>query len=197
MFRAIGINYFPISIFPGNIIVLLATLLSSIYAGSCDISNEGSSVKNTKLQPYHSNKFPLRDLIFKCLYCSPREQYKPYKINSKYVINATGPWVDELRLLNKSKQGHGLHLTKGVHLVFPFEKFPVKQSVYFDVPDGRMIFAIPRGKITYVGTTDTNYTENKDEVYTLFAEKRDPEKCSNSLIFQKQSKKGYLIFAQD
>ena len=89
-----------------------------------------------------------------------------YKINSKYVINATGPWVDELRLLNKSKQGHGLHLTKGVHLVFPFEKFPVKQSVYFDVPDGRMIFAIPRGKITYVGTTDTNYTENKDEVYT-------------------------------
>jgi glycerol-3-phosphate dehydrogenase len=57
-----------------------------------------------------------------------------------------------------------------VHLVFPHEKLPVKQSVYFDVPDGRMIFAIPRGKITYVGTTDTNYNSDKDEVHTDFAD---------------------------
>ena len=43
---------------------------------------------------------------------------------------------------------------------------PVRQSVYFDVPDGRMMFAIPRGKSTYFGTTDTNYQGNKDEVKT-------------------------------
>lgn len=87
-----------------------------------------------------------------------------FKIESKYVISAAGPWVDELRSLNNSKKGKRLHLTKGVHLVFPFEKLPVKQSVYFDVPDGRMIFAIPRGKITYVGTTDTNYDQDKDNI---------------------------------
>ncbi len=87
-----------------------------------------------------------------------------FKIKSKYVISAAGPWVDELRSLNNSKKGKRLHLTKGVHLVFPFEKLPVKQSVYFDVPDGRMIFAIPRGKITYVGTTDTNYDQDKDDI---------------------------------
>ncbi len=87
-----------------------------------------------------------------------------FKIKSKYVINAAGPWVDELRSLNNSKKGKRLHLTKGVHLVFPFEKLPVRQSVYFDVPDGRMIFAIPRGKITYVGTTDTNYDQDKDNI---------------------------------
>ncbi|MCX2680618.1 glycerol-3-phosphate dehydrogenase/oxidase [Galbibacter sp. EGI 63066] len=91
--------------------------------------------------------------------------HKGYTINTKYVINATGPWVDDLREVNQSKKGGSLHLTKGVHLVFPHEKLPVKQSVYFDVPDGRMIFAIPRGKITYVGTTDTNYTEDKNDVY--------------------------------
>ncbi len=93
-----------------------------------------------------------------------------YFIKSNYVINAAGPWVDELRSLNKSKKGKQLHLTKGVHLVFPHEKLPVKQSVYFDVPDGRMIFAIPRGKITYVGTTDTNYNDNKDDVKTDIAD---------------------------
>ena len=87
-----------------------------------------------------------------------------YAIKSKYVINATGPWVDELREKNESKKGKQLHLTKGVHLVFPHEKLPVKQSVYFDVPDGRMMFAIPRGKVTYIGTTDTNYYHDKDDV---------------------------------
>lgn len=87
-----------------------------------------------------------------------------FEIKAKYVISAAGPWVDELRSLNSSKKGKRLHLTKGVHLVFPFKKLPIKQSIYFDVPDGRMMFAIPRGKITYVGTTDTNYNDNKDKI---------------------------------
>ena len=93
-----------------------------------------------------------------------------FEVRSKYVISAAGPWVDELRSVNHSKKGKRLHLTKGVHLVFPHEKLPVKQSVYFDVPDGRMIFAIPRGKITYVGTTDTNYDLDKDNVTTDIAD---------------------------
>ena len=95
---------------------------------------------------------------------------KSFEVASRYVISAAGPWVDELRSVNNSKKGKRLHLTKGVHLVFPFEKLPVKQSVYFDVPDGRMIFAIPRGRITYVGTTDTNYDSDKDDVRTDLAD---------------------------
>lgn len=91
-------------------------------------------------------------------------------ITSKYVINAAGPWVDELRSVNQSQKGKRLHLTKGVHLVFPKEKLPVKQSVYFDIPDGRMMFAIPRGKVTYVGTTDTNFNADKDHVTTDIAD---------------------------
>ncbi|WP_127136317.1 glycerol-3-phosphate dehydrogenase/oxidase [Flagellimonas oceanensis] len=93
-----------------------------------------------------------------------------YNVSSKYVINAAGPWVDELRSVNQSKKGKRLHLTKGVHLVFPKEKLPVKQSVYFDIPDGRMMFAIPRGKVTYIGTTDTNYNSDKDHVTTELAD---------------------------
>ena len=95
---------------------------------------------------------------------------KTFSIKSKYVISAAGPWVDELRSTNNSKKGKQLHLTKGVHLVFPKEKLPIKQSVYFDVPDGRMMFAIPRGKVTYVGTTDTNFNKDKDNVRTDLAD---------------------------
>lgn len=87
-----------------------------------------------------------------------------FSVKSKYVINATGPWVDTLRQVNQSKTAKRLYLTKGIHLVFPREKLPVQQSVYFDIPDGRMMFAIPRGKATYIGTTDTPFKGDKDQV---------------------------------
>lgn len=90
-----------------------------------------------------------------------------FAVSGRVVINATGPWVDEIREIDKSKKGKRLHLTKGVHIVFPREKFPVRQSIYFDIADGRMIFAIPRGRTTYVGTTDTNYKDQIGEVSTL------------------------------
>lgn len=78
-------------------------------------------------------------------------------VNAKYIINATGPWVDILRKKDNSLKDKHLYLTKGVHIVVSKLKFPLQQSVYFDVDDGRMIFAIPRLDITYIGTTDTFY----------------------------------------
>jgi glycerol-3-phosphate dehydrogenase len=96
--------------------------------------------------------------------------HETLEINADFVISAAGPWVDGLRTLDGSRKGKRLHLTKGVHLVFPREKLPVRQSVYFDVPDGRMIFAIPRGKVTYVGTTDTDYDGDADQVHTDLAD---------------------------
>src|SRR5690625_4012755 len=80
-----------------------------------------------------------------------------FPIYAKKVINATGPWVEILREKDGSKQGKALRLTKGVHLVFAKERFPLQQAIYFDAKDKRMIFAIPRGNKTYVGTTDTDY----------------------------------------
>ncbi|PRO64702.1 glycerol-3-phosphate dehydrogenase/oxidase [Alkalicoccus urumqiensis] len=82
-----------------------------------------------------------------------------YDVHAKHVVNAAGPWVDDLREKDKSKKGKYLHLTKGVHIVFDQSRFPLKQAVYFDTDDGRMVFAIPRAGKTYVGTTDTHYTE--------------------------------------
>ena len=83
-----------------------------------------------------------------------------HEIKTKHVINATGPWVDTIREIDQSKKGKTLQLTKGVHLVFDKQRFPLKQAVYFDTPDGRMMFAIPRDGKTYVGTTDTVYEDN-------------------------------------
>lgn len=84
---------------------------------------------------------------------------KSFRIKAKRTINAAGPWVDNVRSRDEKVQGKRLQLTKGVHLVFDRERFPLRQAVYFDVPDGRMIFAIPRDNATYVGTTDTTYSD--------------------------------------
>lgn len=104
------------------------------------------------------------------VHCKELEHGRELQVKAKAVVNATGPWVDELRHVNNSAQGKQLYLTKGVHLVFPHEKLPVKQAIYFDVPDGRMIFAIPRGRTTYVGTTDTPFDKDKDNPKTDLAD---------------------------
>lgn len=84
------------------------------------------------------------------------------KVKSKQVINAAGPWSDTLRKVDKSLNNKKLHLTKGVHIVVPNKYFKLNDTIYFDVAGGRMIFAIPRGEVTYIGTTDTTYKNNID-----------------------------------
>ena len=87
-----------------------------------------------------------------------------YAIRGKFVVSAAGPWVDNLRKKDQSAKGKSLHLTKGVHIVLDKSNLPIKHAVYFDAFDGRMIFAIPRGKVTYVGTSDTNYIGDLNRV---------------------------------
>ncbi len=85
---------------------------------------------------------------------------KTHQLFARQVVNAAGPWVDGVDSLNNPQREAKLFLTKGVHLVVDQKKFPLRQAVYyFDVPDGRMIFAIPRASKTYIGTTDTAYEE--------------------------------------
>jgi len=83
-----------------------------------------------------------------------------YEVYGKKIVNAAGPWVDTLREKDQSKKGKVLQLSKGVHLVIDHSRFPLGQAIYFDTPDGRMVFAIPRGGKTYVGTTDTFYNDD-------------------------------------
>jgi len=83
-----------------------------------------------------------------------------FEIRATKIVNAAGPWVDQIREMDQSKKGKVLQLSKGVHVVIDQKRFPLKQAVYFDTPDGRMVFAIPRDGKAYVGTTDTFYKED-------------------------------------
>ena len=86
------------------------------------------------------------------------ESGNEFTINAKAVVNAAGPWVDDLRKMAGEPMKKHLRLTKGVHLVVSRQRLPIQQTVYFDNSDKRMIFAVPRGATTYLGTTDTEYS---------------------------------------
>lgn len=86
------------------------------------------------------------------------------KIEGEHVVNAAGVWTDQLRKKDGSLFGKRLHLTKGVHIVVSREDFDLNHAIYFDVGDGRMVFAIPRFDVVYIGTTDTDYIENPNAV---------------------------------
>lgn len=96
--------------------------------------------------------------------CKDEISGEQFEIKAQQVVSACGPWVDKLRKINNSLEGKRLQLTKGVHIVVPHEKLPLNYSIYFDVPDGRMMFAIPRGKVTYIGTSDTTYSDNLNRI---------------------------------
>ncbi len=100
----------------------------------------------------NTNNLAFKEVVAEDNLTSQRHTFKARK-----VVNAAGPWVDEVRKLDDEVSGKHLILSKGVHVVFDQADFPLKQAIYFDTEDGRMVFAIPREGKTYVGTTDTFY----------------------------------------
>ena len=83
-----------------------------------------------------------------------------HKVSTRAVVNATGPWADGLQ-----HSAVKLRLTKGVHLVVERSRLSVPDAVV--VTEGkRILFVIPWGDRTVLGTTDTDYKGALDRVFT-------------------------------
>lgn len=96
--------------------------------------------------------------------CLDKITNKKITFKAKSIISSTGPWVDDLKQKDSSNATKNLFLSKGVHIVISRERFPLDTSIYFDAFDDRMIFAIPRGRAVYIGTTDDPYSGDKDDL---------------------------------
>lgn len=86
------------------------------------------------------------------------------ELEAGVVINATGPWSDELR---EGIGGQGrLRKLRGSHLVFPRTRLPVNTAVTFFHPDDRRaMFIIPWDGTTMVGTTDLDQPKQFEQDY--------------------------------
>lgn len=86
------------------------------------------------------------------------------------VVNAAGAWAGQL--LRKHTDGgktpsgsRPLRPSRGSHLVFPRESLPVSRVVVMPSrSDGRLLFAVPAGDFTYLGTTEVDHTGALDPV---------------------------------
>ena len=79
------------------------------------------------------------------------------RVRARSVVSATGPW-----------QAKG---TKGSHIVVPRERIGNVSAVTMISPDdGRVMFTLPSGGETIIGTTDLRTDESPDEVTASEAE---------------------------
>lgn len=95
-----------------------------------------------------------------------------YTIHADFVVNASGPWSDQVAMLeHKPESLKRIVLSKGTHIVVPFNRLPLKQPVYYENrADKRMVFAIPHWEYTYIGTTDTGYSGEIDTPQATYEE---------------------------
>ncbi len=87
------------------------------------------------------------------------------EVRAHAVINATGPWTDRVRAMSSDQSAPLLRPTKGIHIVVEREVLPVNNAVVcFHPDDDRVLFAIPWGEQTYLGTTDTDFKGDPGQV---------------------------------
>lgn len=87
------------------------------------------------------------------------------QVTARIVINAAGPWVDEvLRGPLGRNDAHNVRLVQGSHIVVR-KMFDHDRAYIFQNPDGRIIFAIPyESDFTLIGTTDRDWTGDPAKV---------------------------------
>jgi glycerol-3-phosphate dehydrogenase len=87
------------------------------------------------------------------------------EVRGKLTLVAAGPWTDQVLGLAGDEQRPLLRPTKGVHIVFDRARLPIDHAIVLRaVRDDRVLFAIPWGERTVIGTTDTD-------------DKLGPERC--------------------
>ncbi|SFB00254.1 glycerol-3-phosphate dehydrogenase [Lentibacillus halodurans] len=89
---------------------------------------------------------------------------RTFTIKAAHIVNAAGPWVDKVRQKDRPINGKYMVHAKGIHIVFSYQSLPVASSIYFQ-HKGRMIAVIPKDDKTYVGSTETIYNENMDDIH--------------------------------
>jgi glycerol-3-phosphate dehydrogenase len=87
-----------------------------------------------------------------------------FELRARVVVNAAGPWIDQIRGLDEPGCGPLVRLTKGVHLVVESSHLPVRNSLVLADDHRRIIFLIRHDDHVLIGTTDTDFDGDRDAV---------------------------------
>ncbi|ENW00457.1 glycerol-3-phosphate dehydrogenase [Acinetobacter calcoaceticus] len=88
-----------------------------------------------------------------------------YQIRAKALVNAAGPWVEEIISENlQLKSPYQIRLIQGSHIVVP-KLYDCHKAFIMQNEDRRIVFAIPYlEQYTLIGTTDQEYLDDPQKV---------------------------------
>ncbi|MEK6776700.1 MAG: glycerol-3-phosphate dehydrogenase [bacterium] len=86
-----------------------------------------------------------------------------FEVMARKVINASGPWIDRISKMGSPESPPRLRPTKGVHIIVPGST-RTHALLISARRDNRIFFVIPYQGYSLIGTTDTFYAGDPDEV---------------------------------
>jgi glycerol-3-phosphate dehydrogenase len=146
-----GARYFDAS--TNDVRLTLATVRAAADAGATIINH--AEVRSLRRAGAHVTGAHVVDRI----------SGKDVDVTARVVVNATGPWSDSIRRMADTHATTVLRGTKGVHIAVPRDRIANRDALtILSAIDGRVMFVLPAGSFTIVGTTDTDYAGPIDEV---------------------------------
>lgn len=87
-----------------------------------------------------------------------------FTIRTRAVVNAAGVWADDIKAQDQGQHPDTIRPAKGIHITVPWRLIRNEIAAVIPVPqDRRSVFVVPQGDLTYIGTTDTDYTGPLDD----------------------------------
>jgi glycerol-3-phosphate dehydrogenase len=89
------------------------------------------------------------------------------EVKARVLINAAGPWATQVaRAVEPAIPIPNVELVQGTHIVIPY---PLTAGIFYveSPTDGRAVFVMPWAGATLVGTTETPYRGDPDQVRPL------------------------------
>ena len=98
------------------------------------------------------------------------ESDREIEIRAEVTVNAAGPWVQGILADSHLPAPHRVVPSKGIHILLARSRLPIEAAAFLRSSRDRRGLVLPRGPWVYVGTSDTEYAGDLDQVRVEAAE---------------------------
>lgn len=105
---------------------------------------------------------------------------RAYEVQARIVVNAGGPWAQDVLEASALPVEKPLRPSKGIHILLSADRLPIDGASFLKSSTGRRGLAMRRGPWVYVGTSDDEYhgpletpTATRDDVIDLLGMVQD------------------------
>ena len=134
---------------------------------TAEVVKEGVSHGGTALNYVKATKIVMENGRTAGVEALDRETGETFTIKARNVVNASGPWTDDLLPKEYNEGSRLIRPAKGVHIVVKREAIGNRGGLSVKNPvDKRGVFVLVHGDYTYLGTTDSEYSGDLDNCYT-------------------------------